>query len=686
MKNETAPSAVEPRVSSHWSWHVDGDGIAWLCLDKQGASTNTLGREVMEQLHGALSALEQARPKGVVVWSAKPNGFVAGADITEFTGLRTPEQGYELIRGGQRVLDQLAAMPCPSVAAIHGFALGGGLELALACTYRVAANDGKVSLGLPEVMLGIHPGFGGTVRTPRLVGVRAALDMMLTGRTIRAERALAMGLVDRLAPPDQLKAAAAALLRERPSPRRAPLLDRILAIGPLRGYVARQSMQQVAKRARREHYPAPYAIVELWRKHGASGSAAYEAEARSIAELFCTDTSRSLVRVFFLQDRLKALGGKAAAPVRNVHVVGAGVMGGDIAAWCAYRGLEVTLQDRAPEYVQPALDRAREFFGKRAKGADAAAAASARLRMDVAGAGVADADVVIEAIYENVEAKQALYAQLEPRMKPGAVLATNTSSLQLETLAARLPDPTRLVGLHFFNPVSKMPLVEVIGTRDTRAEVVQAALAFARRLDKLPLPCTSAPGFVVNRILFPYMVEAMLAAQEGVPMAVIDEAALAFGMPQGPIELADTVGLDVAYHVGQVLSKAFGSPAPDALKPMLEGKKLGRKTGGGFYKWVDGKPQRPPAAGARAPDDLQDRLILPMLNEAVAVLREGVVADEELLDAGAIFGTGFAPFRGGPLHHARRRGIANVVARLRELEAQHGARFRPDDGWARLGG
>jgi 3-hydroxyacyl-CoA dehydrogenase/enoyl-CoA hydratase/3-hydroxybutyryl-CoA epimerase len=685
MTNPATPAA-QPSANRHWSWSVDGDGIAWLCIDKQGASTNTLGREVMEQLHEALEALARAAPKGLVVWSAKPNGFVAGADITEFAGLQTTQQGYELIRGGQRVLDRLEAMPCPSVAAIHGFALGGGLELALACTYRVAANDGKVALGLPEVMLGIHPGFGGTVRAPRLVGVRAALDLMLTGKTIRADRALAMGLVDRLAPPEQLKAVAATLLRERPAPRRAPLFDRVLSIGPFRGYVAGQSEQQVAKRARREHYPAPYAIVELWRRHGAGGGAAYEAEARSIAELFCTEASRSLVRVFFLQDRLKGLGGKGAAPVRSVHVVGAGVMGGDIAAWCAYRGLNVTLQDRAAEHVQPALDRAREFFGKRAKGTGAAAEAAARLRMDVEGAGVPDADVVIEAIYENVEAKQALYAQLVARMKPDAVLATNTSSLRLETLAAGLPDPTRLVGLHFFNPVSKMPLVEVIHARDTREDAVKAALAFARRLDKLPLPCASAPGFVVNRILFPYMVEAMLAAQEGIPMTVIDEAALAFGMPQGPIELADTVGLDVAYHVGQVLSQAFGSPAPDALKPMLEAKKLGRKTGEGFYRWVDGKPQRPPAAGARAPDDLQDRLILPMLNEAVAVLREGIVADEELLDAGAIFGTGFAPFRGGPLHYARRRGVANVVARLRELEARHGARFRPDAGWAQLGG
>jgi 3-hydroxyacyl-CoA dehydrogenase/enoyl-CoA hydratase/3-hydroxybutyryl-CoA epimerase len=669
----------------HWTWEIDDARVAWLRLDRQGASTNTLGREVMEGLHAAVEALAAACPAGVVVYSGKANGFVAGADIREFTGIETPEQGYGLIRAGQQVLDRLAALPCPTVAAIHGFALGGGLELALACTYRVGADDGRLALGLPEVMLGLHPGFGGTIRAPNLVGARAALDLMLTGRTVRGERALAMGLVDRLVPLDELKSAAATLLRERPAPRRAPLLDRVLSTAPLRGYVAGQSRAQVAKRARREHYPAPYAIVDLWRRHGAREAASsYEAEARSMAELFCTEASRSLVRVFFLQDRLKALGGKDGGEVRRVHVVGAGVMGGDIAAWCAHRGLTVTLQDRDLKYVQPALDRAREFFAKRARGADAQAAAAARLTADVAGDGAADADVVIEAIYENAEAKQALYAQLEPRLKPGAVLATNTSSLQLETLATKLADPARLVGLHFFNPVAKMPLVEVIHAEGTHEHAVRAALAFARRLDKLPLPCRSAPGFVVNRILFPYMIEAMLAAREGVPLAVIDEAALAFGMPQGPIELADTVGLDVAYHVGRVLSAAFGGPAPDALQPMLEAKKLGRKTGEGFYRWVDGRPQRPPASGA-APEDLQDRLILPMINEAVAVLREGIVADEELLDAGAIFGTGFAPFRGGPLHYARRRGVATVVARLEELAARHGPRFRPDAGWSTLG-
>ncbi|SRR5579871_302052 len=671
-------------VTGHWSWSIDADGIGWLGADRAGSSTNTLSRAVLESLNERLAEVERARPRALVVFSAKANGFVAGADITEFKGLADPAAGYELIRGGQRVLDRLAALPMPSVAAIHGFALGGGLELALACRYRVGADDGKLSLGLPEVQLGIHPGFGGTVRTPRLIGARAALDLMLTGRPVRAPRALALGLVDALAPLAELKSAAAALVTRAPPPHRAPFLDRVLALGPLRPLIARASRAEVAKRARPDHYPAPYAIIDLWERYGAAGEAAFEAEARSIAELFCTGASRSLVRVFFLQDRLKGLGGKPATPAKRVHVVGAGVMGGDIAAWCAQRGLEVTLQDRSLELVEPALARARAGFDKRAKSPAEAAANAARLKADVPGDGAAAADVVIEAIFEDVAAKQALYAALEPRLKPGAVLATNTSSLMLETLAARLGNPARLVGLHFFNPVARMPLIEVIHGKGSDPAAVAAALAFARRLDKLPLPCASAPGFVVNRILFPYLTEAMLAAGEGLPLALIDETALAFGMPQGPVELADTVGLDVAFHVGEVLSKAFGTPRPAVLEPLLAAKKLGRKSGEGFYRWQDGKPVKPAAGGASAPADLQDRLILPMLNEAVACLREGVVADADLLDAGVIFGTGFAPFRGGPLYYARTRGLAAVVARLEELAARHGPRFKPDAGWQQL--
>ncbi len=669
--------------TNHWRLEVDADRVAFLVLDKAGSSANTLSSDVLRELDTRLADIERSKPAAVVVCSAKSSGFVAGADIKEFTGLRTPEHACELIRVGQKVMDRLAGLPCPTAAAIHGFALGGGLELALACRYRVAADDARVSLGLPEVQLGIHPGFGGTVRTIRLIGVRAAMDLMLTGRAVKADKGHALGLVDQLAPAAELRARAKALALASPAPRRAGWLDSLLGFAPLRGIVANSLRKQVSARARREHYPAPYAIIDLWERYGARGPQAYEAEARSIAALMLTETSRNLVRVFLLQDRLKSLGGKSPIEFRHAHVVGAGVMGGDIAAWCAARGMTVTLQDRGEEFVRPALARAREFFAKKLRDSIAAREAETRLRMDLAGDGAALADVIIEAIFENADAKRALYAKLEPRMKPGAILATNTSSIQLELLSEKLQDPGRLVGLHFFNPVAKMPLVEVIGSEFTRPEVRQAGTAFTRKIDKLPLPCRSAPGFVVNRVLMPYLNEAMFIAEEGVPLELIDDTAVDFGMPMGPVELADVVGLDVCLHVGRILAEAFHREAPDQLAKLVQAGHLGRKSGRGFYEWRDGKPIKPPAGGASAAD-LTDRLILPILNESVGCLRERVVEEADLVDAGVIFGTGFAPFRGGPFAYARSCGVDAIVARLEELARKHGKRFNPDVGWRTL--
>ncbi len=668
----------------HWRLETDADGIAWLTFDLQGSKTNTLGSAAMRGLNDRLAEIEAANPRAVILQSAKDGGFVAGADITEFANLTDFERAYQLVRTGQKVFDRLEALPMPTVAAIHGFALGGGLELALACDYRVGADDGKLNLGLPEVMLGVHPGFGGTVRAPRLIGAPAALDLMLTGKSLRAAEARKLGLVDRLVPRDRLADAAREIARTAPPRHRPPLGQRVLAWPLVRGLVASQARKQVARRANPAHYPAPYAIVELFERHGASGTAAFEAEARSIARLFLSEQSRNLARVFFLQNRMKALGGQSKRKFERVHVVGAGVMGGDIAAWCASRGLTVTLQDRELKYVEPALARAREFFGKRAHDPTKSAEMTARLTADIEGAGVPDADVVVEAIFENADAKRELYAKLEPRMKPGAILATNTSSIVLEDLARDLADPGRLVGLHFFNPVAKMLLVEIIRSERTRPEIVEDALAFTRRLDKLPLPCRSSPGFVVNRVLMPYMTEAMLAADEGVPLALIDRVAVEFGMPMGPIELADTVGLDVAAHVGKILADAFGLPVPRGTAELIAAGHLGRKTGRGYYEWRDGRPVKAEGTG-RAPDDLTDRLVLQYLNEAVACLRERVVEDADLLDAGMIFGTGFAPFRGGPLHYARARGVPAIVAQLGALSSRHGPRFRPDEGWAALG-
>jgi 3-hydroxyacyl-CoA dehydrogenase/enoyl-CoA hydratase/3-hydroxybutyryl-CoA epimerase len=664
-----------------WSLEIDGDRVAWLVCDTPGTSTNVLSAAVLGDLAAQLAEVATIRPAGVVIRSAKAAGFIAGADIKEFLKIRSPEEGYELVRAGQAVLQTLADLPCPSAAALHGFALGGGLELALACTYRVAADDVTLSLGLPEVLLGIHPGFGGTVRSVQLIGVRPALDLMLKGKPYKGSRALAVGLIDELVPPVELLERAKSRLLRAPPQATAPFVDKLLNLGPARPFIARQAASALRQSVRRDHYPAPYAILDLWQRHGAAGAESYEAEARSISELMCTPTSRNLVRVFLLQDRLKSLGGKSTADFRHVHVIGAGVMGGDIAAWSAFRGMTVTLQDRSEELIQPALDRAKAFFDRRLKDPAAAAAAFARLRMDVKGDGVADSDVVIEAIFENADAKRALYAELEPKLKPDAILATNTSSIKIETLCEKLRDPGRLIGIHFFNPVAQLQLVEIVQGTSTQPQVVQNALKFTRKLDKLPLPCKSAPGFVVNRILTPYVNEALFALEGGIPAAVIDRVGKAFGMPMGPIELTDVVGLDVSLHVGRVLAEAFKRRVPDILVKLVEQKKLGRKSGQGFYLWRDGKPVKTESPQFVIPADLEDRLVLSMLNEAVACLREGIIQDADLLDAGAIFATGFAPFRGGPLQYAKARGIANVIARLEELARRYGERFRPDPGW-----
>jgi len=669
-----------------WALELDADGIAWLSFDKPGSSTNVLSRDALVELDSNLKTFDGSPPRGVVIRSAKKSGFIAGADVREFTQLTSAEQAFELVRAAQAILDHLESLPCPTVAIIHGFALGGGLELALACRYRVGVRSDSFSIGLPEVMLGIHPGFGGTVRAVRRAGVRTAMEMMLTGKTLRADKAKSAGFLDRLVYPADAEAAARELINRPPKQRRPRLLDRVLSWPLVRTLVKKQLTAQVRAKARAEHYPAPYAIIDLWSTHGAHGAAAYEAEARSIAGLMLSDTSRNLVRVFLLQDRLKNLGGKTRVPLARVHVVGAGVMGGDIAAWCAQRGLNVTLQDRELKFIEPALTRAREGFEKRLKDKAKAAVLMTRLTADVAGDGVPGADVIIEAIFENADAKHELFARVEPRMKSSAILASNTSSIMLEQLDDKLPDPGRLVGLHFFNPVAQLPLVEIVRGETSSEDSIQKAIAFTRKIDKLPLPCKSAPGFLVNRVLVPYLYEAMFALQEGISIEVIDEAALRFGMPMGPVELADVVGLDVCKHVGVIVSKALNKQSPDTsrIDALIAAKKLGRKTGEGFYVWRDGKAVKSKGPHAEPPADLQDRLILALANECAAALREGIVADADLVDAGVIFGSGFAPFRGGPLTYARKRGIDAVVTRLQELAKAYGTRFAPDQGWDSL--
>ncbi|HET9473385.1 MAG TPA: 3-hydroxyacyl-CoA dehydrogenase NAD-binding domain-containing protein [Steroidobacteraceae bacterium] len=679
---------MNPSVPAAWARDVDAAGICWLTFDKPGSSTNVLSSDVLREFDTHLQALSAAPPRGLVIRSGKSGGFIAGADVKEFAGLQDAAQAEQMVRGAHAIFGALESLPCPTVAIINGFALGGGLELALACRYRVGIKGDNFSIGLPEVMLGIHPGFGGTVRAVRIGGVRTAMQMMLTGKALRADQAKRAGFVDRLVFPADAEAAACELIARQPKPRNAPLLDRILSLPLARSLVRRQLLAQVRGKARPEHYPAPYAIIELWSRHAARGEQAFAAEARSIAALMVGETSRNLVRVFGLQERLKSLGGKSKLPLARVHVVGAGVMGGDIAAWCAQRGLNVTLQDRELKFIQPALQRAREAFEKRLKDAGKAAELMTRLTPDVAGDGVPGADVIIEAIFENAAAKHELFARVEPRMNSGAILASNTSSIMLEQLDDNLPDPGRLVGLHFFNPVAQMPLVEIVRGEASSDAAIHKAIAFTRRIDKLPLPCRSAPGFLVNRVLVPYLYEAMFALQDGIPLETIDEAALRYGMPMGPVELADVVGLDVCKHVGDIVSAALNRQKPDTsrLDALIAAKKLGRKSGEGFYQWRDGKALKSATPPAPPPADLEDRLILALANECAAVLREKIVADADLIDAGVIFGSGFAPFRGGPLTYARKRGIDAVVARLSELARVHGPRFTPDTGWSELRG
>lgn len=669
----------------HWRPELRDDRVVVLTFDRADSSVNTLAREVLEELEQLVERIAIEKPKGVVVISGKTSGFVAGADIAEFKTYHERGTVFESIRYGQNVFQKLAELPCPTVAAIHGFCMGGGTELSLACRYRVASSDDSTRIGLPEVKLGIYPGWGGSVRLPPLVGAPAAFDMMLTGRALSASNARAIGLIDKTCEPAVLLDTALALLKRGV---KRPLKQRLTGWAtnwwPVRQALAPMLVKQVSRKARKAHYPAPFALIETWRRSGGPVESRLVSEAKSVAKLAGTPTAQNLVRVYFLQERLKGLGGKSH-DIKHVHVVGAGVMGGDIAAWSALRGFETTLQDRSLEQIQPAIARAHTFYEKKLKREDKRAAAIARLNADVDGAGVAKADLVIEAIFENLEAKRALYAKVEENLPANSLLTSNTSSIPLTDLRAELKRPAQFAGLHFFNPVSMMPLVEIVRHDGMDAETERRLAAFCRAIDKLPVPVAGTPGFLVNRILMPYLLEAMTLYSEGVPGPVIDKAALAFGMPMGPIELADTVGLDVAASVGKIMAEFLNLPIPSGLDGLLASGKRGRKDGQGFYTWENGSAKKPEVPkDYKAPEDLTDRLVLAFVNEAVACLHEGVVADADLLDAGVIFGTGFAPFRGGPIQYVRSEGAAKLKARLEQLAGRHGPRFNPRPGWDAL--
>ena len=668
---------------NHWKVAQGTDGVLMLAMDRNGSNVNALSRALLDELDAMLERIAIERPAAVVIHSGKPSGFAVGADLKEFEGYERQGSVREEIENGQRIFERMAQLSMPTVAAIHGACMGGGTELALACRMRVAARAPETRIALPEVQLGIHPGWGGTARLPRLIGAPRALAMMLTGRAASAERAMAEGVVDRLAAPDALLDEARKLAL-RPVTR--AFAQRTVAwwtnCWPARQLLASIVRKQTAAKASPRDYPAPFALIDVWRRGGDDVAQRLKLEARSVAKLAATPTARNLIRIFFLRERMRGLAGDTPHGIKHVHVVGAGVMGGDIAAWSALRGFEVTLQDREMKFVEPALARARKLFEKKLKTRERIDPVEARVTPDVEGAGIASSQLAIEAIYENPEAKEAVYRELEPGIARDALIATNTSSIPLDELRVAFTEPRRFLGLHFFNPVAQMPLVEVVRHDELDSSLEKRAWAWVKAIGKLPLPVKGTPGFLVNRILVPYLLEAVRCHTEGIPDPVIDRAGKHFGMPMGPIELIDTVGLDVALSVGKELGPFLNLELPAGIADKVEGGKRGKKDGQGFYTWKDGKPEKPKVdSNYRAPGDLEDRLILPMLNEAVACLHDGVVADADLLDAGVIFGTGFAPFRGGPIQYIRATGAGVLREKLEALATTHGARFAPKQGW-----
>ena len=662
----------------HWRLDYQGEH-AVLTLDVQDQSANVLSQEVLTELDGHLEKLEAKILAGVILRSGKASGFIAGADVREFETIDDPAHATELAQLGQQVLSRLAGLPYPSVAVIHGFCLGGGLELALACTYRIARDDPGTRLGLPEVRLGIHPGFAGTVRLPPLVGDFVALDMMLTGRTLSAREARRRGLVDETVPERHLMNAAVTFLKMNPPRRKAPWYRRVPAWRMLRKWAVKLMSPGVRRKALPEHYPAPWRILDLWRDHAREGQ-----EAESLGELLVSRSSRNLVHVFLLGETLKRHGKAQTHDIEHVHVVGAGVMGADIAIWAANKGFRVSLQDREPDILARAVKKAHGFFKAKLKDPRAVQEAMDRFMPDLEGHGLKRADLVIEAIVEQVGPKQDLFRSLEQKVRPQALLATNTSSIPLEVIGEALQDPSRLVGLHFFNPVAKMQLVEIVCGKETSQAALGRARAFTGAIERLPLDVKSSPGFLVNRILMPYLLEAVKLVEEGVSPVTIDNAATEFGMPMGPITLADTVGLDICLSVAEELSGPLHIDVPARLREIVGQGDLGRKSGRGFYQY-DARGRRRITAPAKIEVDVPvtERLVLRLLNEAVACLREGVVSNADAVDAGMVYGTGFAPFLGGPMRYIESLGVTGISHSLHRLSQEYGPRFNPDAGWSR---
>lgn len=667
----------------HWEIQTDADHIVWLGINRKDTAVNAINSDVLDELNGLLQEIAQKSDLiGLVIYSAKPKGFIAGADVNAFSKFDTPAEAVDFLRQGQAVFSRLEALSMPTVAMIDGFCMGGGLELALACDYRIATDDKDTRLGLPEIMLGIHPGWGGTVRLPRLIGGFDALSkVILTGAPIAAAKAKQLGFVDDVVPVRQLKRAAVYYIKNKPAKHKPSFIQSLSNYSLVRAILAPILRYNVSKRVLKKHYPAPYAIIDLWEKEGGVGERAYLKEADSVEQLVSQgDTATNLIRAFHLRERMKSFAKDSDFKAQHVHVIGAGVMGGDIAAWCALRGLRVTLQDKSHQQIAPALVRAHALFKKKLRQPRLIQAAMDRLLADPDGYGITKADVIIEAVFENLAVKQTIMKEVEQKASKEAIIATNTSSIPLDEISQVMENPTRLIGIHFFNPVAKMDLVEVVSSNKTAKEVTKRSCSFVNQIGRLPLPVKSSPGFLINRVLMPYLMECVQLLEEGYSGEEIDEAAKNFGMVMGPVELADTVGMDVCLAVAENLTAHFGGSVPQKLRDMVKEGKLGRKSGQGFYRYKNGKAikQRVKPAKSAKGKEIANRLILRMVNEAASCLREGVVADSDLLDGGMIFATGFAPFRGGPMNYAKQFGHDKLNELFAKLEAQYGERFKAD--------
>ncbi|HEX7078911.1 MAG TPA: 3-hydroxyacyl-CoA dehydrogenase NAD-binding domain-containing protein [Candidatus Eisenbacteria bacterium] len=678
-----------------------GSGIAILWFDDPDRRVNLLDSRALESLRRAHDALKQRAdasfPRALVVASGKEGQFVAGADVAEFERIANAAEAESKVKDAQQLFEDLGALPFPTVAAINGPCLGGGTELALALRYRVASDARDVSIGLPEVQLGILPGFGGTTRLPRLIGLVPALGLLLSGRTLDSRRARSAGLVDDVLPAPRFVERAVAwteALLAKPRPRRAApsLLNRALqSVPPSRSYALGQARKSVLRETG-GHYPAP---LEILRVVGASWgkpvSEALRIERKAVAKLLFTPEAVHLRGIFHLRERAKRVPpADAARPVANAAVVGAGTMGGEIAFLMSQRDLRVRLRDIKPEPILRSLAHARSLFDREVSRRRMTRAererAMARIEPTVAMTGFARVELVLEAVVEDLGIKQALFRELEAQVAPTCVFATNTSSLSVAAMMKGLRHPERVVGMHFFNPATRMPLVEVIRTELTDPAALDTVIALTRRLKKTPVLVRDAPGFLVNRILMPYLAEAVGFVERGESIRPIDAALRSFGMPMGPLALLDEIGLDVARKVAHILAEAFGERMPSVAlldKLVAEGA-LGKKSGLGFYRYVNGKREgvNPALAtlasssAATPASELADRMVDAMVNEAALALDDRVVEAPEDVDLAMVFGTGFPPFRGGLLRHADSVGVGTIVERLARRQ-QAGARYGP---------